>query len=887
MKKILSLILCFVTVCAFSVSAYADDVKAQVTNDGGNLGFITSLNISDSDVDGNAPLTRGELAKMFYRILINKNVPDYSYFDISFTDVTEEITEPVRAVAALGIMNGIGSDVFGVDYNVTYAQAVKAIVSFLGYSVKAEALGGWPSGYYTTAASLGLLAGSPGDINSVLTYNGAADLFRYAAEAPIMESYGNDTYIVDGDVTFISHYYDIVRGSGIITANSITNFDGEPLSYGQIAINGETMNLTENSVPVADLLGYSVELFCTFDGGKYTVVYYELNDTDAVTVSDKDIISASYDKYVYETADGKEKKINIDSGAVIVYNNTTAASYNMDVLNPFASDLYDGYVTCIDNSGDSNADVVFIEAYETMVVGSVRNSVISSKVRYGKSIDINDYDKNSINILNVMGHPILPEEIATDDILTYYRDLEGKVTRIYVTVESSTGKLDYITKEGTLVTALSVGGIEYECSKGVSLNGENDSLVPGMYVMIYFDRYGRVSDLEAAVFEGEVGYLTDYRRGNGLDDTYMVKIFCANSRFEVFSLAKKVRINDSHSINPEDFQTLCGTDASGKIKRQVIKFSANSDGEITKVYLADPSVNADGEYVSDFFIYRGYDGTVSHRFTDVFNCFDLQLYPGGSTKTFVVPTDANRDFDGAYKVGYSFTDGATPRIIAYGDDKNSSVPVAIVYATDSDTSANLRTTYNIFAVSKVVNRLDENGDEVTELSGWYRKSAGVGALGSFAIDDVAVFKESLGGRMPEEGDIITYSKTADDKINRGMFVFDKSENSIGTEFAGNPNRAYNTTGSRFVYGDIIYSDGTNITIEIISDSGNITYETYPISRFTQSGATFVKENDRVYGTYRNTALSDIYDRHSYGEQCSKALVFLGGKYWVTGFIFTD
>jgi hypothetical protein len=122
-------------------------------------------------------------------------------------------------------------------------------------------MGGWPAGYQAVAIDLDILTGAPSDLGSYLTYNGAAELFRYAAEAPIMESYGNETHKIEKNVTFISHYYDIVRGSGIITANSITNLDGEPLPYGQIAVNGDVMKLTEDSVSVGDLIGHSVELF--------------------------------------------------------------------------------------------------------------------------------------------------------------------------------------------------------------------------------------------------------------------------------------------------------------------------------------------------------------------------------------------------------------------------------------------------------------------------------------------------------------------------------------------------------------------------------------------------------------------------------------------------
>ncbi len=887
MKKILSLILCFV-LCLAVYPASAEEEAIVLSNDGGSLRFLSALGITASSTDGNMPVTRGELAKMFYRILINKYVPDFSDYVIDFSDVKEEDTEPIRACAALGIMNGIGGGLFGTDNNVTYAQALKAVVSFLGYSVKAETMGGWPTGYHAVAISLGMLHNPPSDLNSVLTYNGAADLFRYAAEAPIMESYGNEKYTVEDDITYISHYFNIVRGSGVITANSVTNFDGEPLSYGRIALNGEVMNLCEDSVPVADLIGMSAELFCTKEGSKYKVVYYESND-NTITTFDKDaIISAGYDQYVYETSEGKEKKVNLDKRVIVVYNNTVVESYDLNTLNPYTTGKYDGIIKCIDNTGDNKADVIFVEAYETMVVASVKNDLISSKIRSGTSIDISDYEENSINILNASGQPILPSEIAAGDILTYYRDFGGRVTRIYVTVESSSGKIDYLTKENNIITAVSIGGIEYKCSRGVSLNPDNDKLAPGMYVSVYFDRYGYVSDMEAAVFDGELGLLVDYKPNEGMIDTHMVKIFGTDSKFKTFNLAKKIKLNEERIIKPEQFLSICGTaEGSTKIKRQVVKYSTNANGEISAICLANPAVDANGEYVSDYFIYKNYDGTQAHRYTDVFNCFDLQLFPGGQCKVFVAPEEGRRDLETAYRIGYSFSDGESPKIIAYGDDPNSASPLAMLYVTSFDTSANLTTNYNIFAVERVAQRLDENGDEVFELVGWMSKSSNTGKLQSIEIANIEALKAELGGSLPESGDIIKFSLNAEDKIEKALYVFDKSEEKLCGEFAGNPNKAYNIVGNRFVYGDIIYNDGNYLTIEIVSDGGAVTKENYPVSRFTGNGAAFVKDNPKSDGRFKMTEHKDIYDRYTYGRECSKALVFTSGKWWICAIVFND
>ena len=54
-------------------------------------------------------------------------------------------------------MRGYSADVFAPDAPLTYDQTVKAIVSFLGYSLQADSMGGYPSGYLAQASRLQIL----------------------------------------------------------------------------------------------------------------------------------------------------------------------------------------------------------------------------------------------------------------------------------------------------------------------------------------------------------------------------------------------------------------------------------------------------------------------------------------------------------------------------------------------------------------------------------------------------------------------------------------------------------------------------------------------------------------------------------------------------------
>ena len=79
-----------------------------------------------------------------------------------FVDVPaeHEYATAIDFMDDMGIMVGVSSYQFEPDTQITYVQALKTIISALGYHVQAElTYGGYPTGYLTMAASLELVSG--------------------------------------------------------------------------------------------------------------------------------------------------------------------------------------------------------------------------------------------------------------------------------------------------------------------------------------------------------------------------------------------------------------------------------------------------------------------------------------------------------------------------------------------------------------------------------------------------------------------------------------------------------------------------------------------------------------------------------------------------------
>ena len=58
----------------------------------------------------------------------------------------------INVAVDVGVINGYPDGTFLPENQVTFAEAIKMIVAALGYTPKAEAMGGYPGGYLAVAA---------------------------------------------------------------------------------------------------------------------------------------------------------------------------------------------------------------------------------------------------------------------------------------------------------------------------------------------------------------------------------------------------------------------------------------------------------------------------------------------------------------------------------------------------------------------------------------------------------------------------------------------------------------------------------------------------------------------------------------------------------------
>lgn len=882
MKKYISFILLLaIVLSSFCMPSFAQ----QAQNAKSNTGFLRMLdiceneNLKDSDI-----LTRIELSKMFYKILTGNPLPEYTEYQSPYEDIGEEEYGYVKLVSEAGIMTGISNTYFGKDEPVTYIQLLKTVVTLLGYNTHAVSLGGWPVGYYTMAAQLGLTQNSPADINFYVTLSGAADVFRLAANAEmtVRTSFTDDeNYEAYKGYGFLEYYMGIVPIDGIVNASSTASIDGTaPCEFGKVKIGSREMLLSQKAIGIYGLLGQSVTVFCNKKSSVYEVKYFEALNDDVKYISADKISNVTNGTIEYIEND-KEYTAKYTSGTSVVYNGRLAKSYTTSTINPFVLNSLDGGITLIDNNSDKIIDTILVDAYQTFLCGGVRDMVAISKIVSGKLADFSEFGENSLAILNAVGEPISYKDIAEDDVLNCYYDLKGTLTKIVVTIDYGSGTIEEIVNDGTSVKSLYISGKKYDCAQALSLCPDYASLKPGDEVTFWFNKEAKIAVIQKGVESTKLALVTDIGKMDGLDSKYYIKLFEAGGLFSEHALADKIKVNSSATVEPKDFEAFLGT-TSGRVKRQLIKYGLNENNEVNRVTVADSSKDANGKYATDFFIYDGFDGTSNKQYREELYTFGLKLYLESSTKVFVIPPEENRDTDDAYAIKSRGTfNNNNYKVTAYGSDKNSPVADAIIYVGTVSSNPSSSTKY--FAVSSVIQSIDENGEEFVKVSGFFGDTGAKGTSGYIKAESMGVLKKGPNGELVESGDIIKYTTDATGLVNGVTLILDKSENKLHN--MNNPNGAFPATGIRYAYGDVISNDGSYITIECKDIDGTLTTESYPIYRFTESSVTGTVNERTGEVSYKAAKASHIFDRESYGSKCTKAFVNVNGPWWIVGILY--
>ncbi len=811
------IMLTFSTVC-FAADGTEDTAYGyqSAINELKQIGLTDNIGFSLSD---NKPITRGEFISLVMNVEYGSARDDTAA--VIFDDVSNNSPYAWAVYAAVkrGIINGNGDGLFEPDMPVTYESAAKILVSILGYGLRAEANGGFPSGYIRQAKVTGI---EPEHIKNAdsLTAGEAAYMVLSAANTEIMEAAGfgtSITYEVKKDVTWLKSARDTVRYEGVMQANEFTSlYSGNELGKGEVIIDGEKYKTVSD---ISSYLGYNLYYYVKSDD---TVIYAYPQTDDIITINADDIADTD-GRYIKYYENGREKSLYLPKDAAVIYNNISYPDYELKSFK-----IKSGYIEFVKIDGVIQTAKIFdmrpvyVAAIDTE--GEVIYDAINkSSINYGEYKNFTLFDEN--------GDEYDIKKIAAEDVLNMYISKKADYATAYKSIRKAEGTITAISgRDG--ISSLSVDGVEYKISRAGAIDAA--SLNTGDKIKIYLDFNGYAVYAEQdARGAARYAYLIGISASGNLEQKFSFKLYDSDGDVKTLDAVKEFKINDKKINGAADIPA--GLENGGAVLYEV-----NADGLLTRLYTPDTAGSplitlADTETRMFYPRETGYvfapetDKALSQSF-----CVDK------NTLMLCIPDNAKsaaaKRFSIADPTGFPIFEKRT--ISAYTKNAESNV-AEFVLEDASLVSKTVSTQREAFIVTAVNQVLNDDGDEVYGItfSGKSVKNK----------EYKTVDKEVALG--VDIGDIVIFNLNLQNEITEMRMIVDLNQ----TDADGNT--LHN-----------VYMTGPGIYINSRWYSGLSLFEGYPYSvknkivRFAEKGTDpelIGAAGDTIYFDSKNTAVFEI------------------------------
>lgn len=202
-----------------------------------SIEFTALLGILAGDDEGyfnpTGKVTRADAAAALSHMMGKDQEAYYLRGESIYSDTTAGKIE--TGYLNLGYIEPVSGDNVAPYADITVGAFIKAAVNALGYKETAQVLGGWPTGYISTARTNGLLTGVKSNINEVLTKQELAVLCANTLDAPLMKVVGTE-YTASGAIvpkkarmdgtndnkyiTLLNEVFDMYKLEGYVTETS-------------------------------------------------------------------------------------------------------------------------------------------------------------------------------------------------------------------------------------------------------------------------------------------------------------------------------------------------------------------------------------------------------------------------------------------------------------------------------------------------------------------------------------------------------------------------------------------------------------------------------------------------------------------------------------------
>lgn len=533
--------------------------------------YLSQLGINEGiNTDESAEITRAEFVALVIRAL---NFTDVPTANTAFSDCTsEKFASEIQYAYDLAITSGTAESTFSPGLPVSKETAAKMIVSALGYTMKAEAMGGFPTGYMAVANSLDIFDGTSvhgsvkvGEAQILVTNMLLADMAEFAGVNGtdiITESY-------EGSNLLMKRFgFDTIRG--VVTTAGHFAVNPEFVQKGDIEIDG---NCFRTDLDVDHLLGYSAQIWYDSKDSKAHVIVPDSHNK-AVTLDMYDIEGFSDNTiFAYDQA-GKLKKYTLGSDYTFILNGRAVVAEEEMLKGAHGS------AKLIDNDDDGSYEFVICNSCEYFVISAIdmiSGTIYDSNSTFKRICFTDDEFNYKITINGVKSEF---DQLSKDMVCRVYMSEDSKVCRIYATDEKVSGNVSEVGDDGFVIDDKMYKTTPYFERLGEEIKAGSD------YEILISDNGLAVGIADSKNSGFNYGYFMDYAQDSGINDEIKIKLLTSMGEIEVYSLASKVFLDGVKlGKNSSQIREKLVYSESGRnyIPRyQVIRYKASED-EITHI----------------------------------------------------------------------------------------------------------------------------------------------------------------------------------------------------------------------------------------------------------------------------------------------------------------
>lgn len=854
------------------VGIYASESAATVEAD---VTFLTALGIyseADAMLYENENISREELASIlsvFYGVTAEEYVTG-----TDFADVAENWSSGhIMTMVENGIMSGYEDGLFRPRELVTIDQVIKILVSMTGYNIKADAVGGFPNGYYKVAGELGILKNvSFADRSAAITKGEFSALLVNALKAPVLvqTTFGSENkFESDKDKTLLSERLDIYTTTGTVNAVGDTSLDYGSSAVGHLRIDSTDFlcNLDAGSYLGLDVKAYFRQAFDDYIG---EILYLEVRDDSNVTIIPaEDILSATLTKVQYD--DGRRtKSVSIPKDVVVVFNGKRLTFFTEKMLTPAMGEL-----RFVDANHDGSYEYLMIDSALTYFVSDIVNedNLVSVLDKTGKvSFKIDLASKDVSYQIFAGSRQAAISDLAAGQVLSVYADsvnLETGVVlntstmfKIYISDAVVDGVASVIDDDVVVIDEVS-----YPLAK--DFVGGSYDILPGETQTFYLNYRGEVYAASSTVAASNYAILIQKDSGSntGLTKKLRLRLFTAASEVLDLECVDKLSIDGYRQKSAADaasylvksaktYAELTRMDPISGGVFQLVKYELNAEGKLRSVdTILENSHPAENDLKHSA---TAPDG--NKNWFGASGCFNGLYGVSPETIFFSINGDVD-DADSYTLTPYDGIYGTSSNLAFFNADDLNVAQVAVLR---SGSKANLDTTedINLMVVAEIIRKVNKEGDEATFISGLLLKSR--------TMAEIEVSDSALAEVTPQTGDFIRW--VADRNGVATMIEKSMSPDGSGTYTKGDaPGGTFYST-VRLSYGRAArLSDGY-----LQQYYANVADPHYEPTRTYVVYGVFILDTQKK--TIRPSSLSEIRTEEHYGTEGADML----GAYYRSG-----